>query len=167
MTTQELDFFNTLFEENRKLLLREATRELQSFALAEEIVEETFLTLLSRISEVMTHECPVGWLHKTLKYHLANEKRRASNRREQAIDALDNKNEPMEETEQMNRLEYCLPKGLSEEERQLLVWHFEQDRSYEDIAQKLGISVLGCRTKLFRAKKRCGVLLDKEKHQEN
>lgn len=49
-------------------------------------------------------------------------------------------------------LENLLPKGLTDKEREILVLLYEKQLSYEEIAQRLGISVLNCRTRAFRAK---------------
>jgi RNA polymerase sigma-70 factor (ECF subfamily) len=55
--------------------------------------------------------------------------------------------------------EEILPQGLTTEERQLLIWHFREQLAYDEIAERLHISVLACRTRVFRAKEHCKALL--------
>jgi RNA polymerase sigma-70 factor (ECF subfamily) len=55
--------------------------------------------------------------------------------------------------------EEILPQGLTAEERQLLIWYFKEQLAYEEIAGRLHISVLACRTRVFRAKEHCSALL--------
>lgn len=59
-------------------------------------------------------------------------------------------------------LDELLPKGLLPKEREILILLFEEQLSYEEIAQRLGISVLNCRTRAFRAKAHYKELLAKE-----
>jgi RNA polymerase sigma-70 factor (ECF subfamily) len=56
-----------------------------------------------------------------------------------------------------------LPPGLTQRERDLLVWFYEDELSYEEIAARLKIPILTCRTQMFRAKQHYRKLAEKEK----
>ena len=56
-------------------------------------------------------------------------------------------------------LDEVLPKQLSTQEREILIWRFEQNMDYSEIANRLGISEPGCRSRVSRAIKRCRELL--------
>ena len=51
---------------------------------------------------------------------------------------------------------------LSREDREILIWRFEEDLSYGELADRLGISETGCRSRVFRAVKRCRALWEKK-----
>lgn len=52
-------------------------------------------------------------------------------------------------------LDLLLPKQLSREEREILVWRFEQQMEYREIADRLGISEVGCRSRVSKAIAHC------------
>lgn len=54
-----------------------------------------------------------------------------------------------------NSLEEFFPSRLPREDRDVLIWRFEQRLDYRDIANILGISESGCRSRVARAVKRC------------
>ena len=63
---------------------------------------------------------------------------------------------------QLLPLRDMLPPGLSQREQDLLVWFYEDRLTYEEIADRLKIPVLTCRTQMFRAKKHYRKLSEKE-----
>ena len=52
-----------------------------------------------------------------------------------------------------------LPTKLPQEDREVLIWRFEQELEYKEIANRLGISETGSRSRVFRALERCRKLL--------
>lgn len=122
---------------------------------AEELVHDVFLICICKINDVMAHENPDGWLTRTMKNQLGNEMRKAYRTREISIEAFQVvggafMEEPFEE---------LLPQGLSSMERQLLLWHFQDGLSYEEMSDRLHISITACRTRFSRAKAHCKELL--------
>lgn len=124
---------------------------------AEEIVQDVFLICICKIHDVMAHENPDGWLIRTMKNQLGNELRKAYRTRETSIEAY--REFPGVSIEEP--FEGVLPQGLSPEERQLLIWYYQDQLSYEDISERLQISINASRVRLFRAKARCKELLEK------
>lgn len=43
-----------------------------------------------------------------------------------------------------------LPRRLSPQDREVLLWRFEQGLDYDEIAERLGISETGCRSRVSR-----------------
>lgn len=59
-----------------------------------------------------------------------------------------------------NGLEELLPSKLPEEDKKVLIWRFVQQQDYKEIANRLGISESGSRSRVFRAVERCRKLLN-------
>lgn len=58
--------------------------------------------------------------------------------------------------------EDLLPSRLPPEDRQVLIWRFDQQLSYREISLRLGISEPGCRSRVSRALERCRRLMKEE-----
>ena len=54
-----------------------------------------------------------------------------------------------------------IPRRLSPQDREVLLWRFEQGLDYDEIAEHLGISETGCRSRVSRSVRRCRALWDK------
>lgn len=154
------EWFDTLYRQNYLLLLKIANGLVQNQSTAEELVEEAFLTLWSKRKRLQEHPAPVRWLIKTLRYLIRNELRLAKYRMEVPLDSVP---EPWELPKEPGSLSDYLPKALSPKERQILILYFDQELEYAEIARQLGISILGCRTRLFRAKEHYRKLIQKGK----
>lgn len=151
------EWFDTLYKRNHKRLFIMAKSVLHNSACAEEIVHDVFLICICKINDVMAHENPDGWLTRTMKNQLGNELRKAYRARETSIEEYPDLGGPsMEEP-----FDELLPHGLTSSERQLLIWYFQDRLSYEEISDRLHISINACRTRLFRAKAHCKELLEK------
>ena len=87
---------------------------------------------------------------RTLQNLVLNERRKAAARAEVPLDSLLNLAD-----ESAAPLEEALPRQLSQQDREILIWRFEQDLDYSQIADRLGISETGCRSRVFRAIRRC------------
>lgn len=157
MDRDEKQFFEELYRSNRDLMLRYAYRLIGSVEKAEELVQEAFVLALLHEDELLRHPKPRSWLFVTLKYQLLNERRRKSSYSELPLEsfaglAAEAPGEP---------LEAALPRELSEEERRLLVWRFEQQLGYEEISARLGITQGACRLRVMRAVEKCRRALEK------
>lgn len=159
------EWFDDLYRQNYLLLLKIANGLLRNRSTAEELVEEAFLILWSKRKRLREHPAPVNWLVKTLRYLIRNESRLAKYRMEVLLDTVP---EPWELPAEPDSLADYLPKELSQKERRILILYFEQELEYAEIAQQLGISVLGCRTRLFRAKEHYRKIVQRdEENSEN
>ena len=146
---EQNQWFIKLYREHSARLFKQAYYVLRDRHLAEDLVEEVFLILLYKQEDLLTHPNIGGWLSQTLKYLILDETQSARHRLETPLTedtlafTVDTYHEALEDS---------LPKGLSPKDREILILLFEKQLSYEEIAQHLGISILNCRTRAFRAK---------------
>lgn len=146
-------WFQALYAREYALLIRTACRLTGEEALAQDLVQDTFVLALLHQQELAEHPHAEAWLLRTL-HNLARNAERA-----RARAAL-----PLEEAEAVPAaaeapLEELLPARLTEEERQLLLWRFRWQLSCREMAERLGISEAACRKRLSRALNRCRALL--------
>lgn len=128
------------------------------WTLAEDLVQETFLTACYKVDQLSCHPNPAGWLYTTLHNHIRRELRRAQ-RNELPLD------EAIGSIPASNRsLAQLLPEELSSQERELLLLRIEQGLSIRQIAQHFGITEAACRQRLSRAIKHSRALLETEKY---
>ena len=97
-----------------------AYRELGDSAMAEDIVHETFLVLLTRKQDLVTHVNPGGWLMTVMMNLIRNSKRKMDNLVLQLDEACLQYGEAAPEP-----LEHLLPSGLSADDRQIIIWRYE------------------------------------------
>lgn len=155
--TSKQKMLETLHKENYNAMIQIALRATGDYHLAQDLVQEAFLTATLRIDKLLEHQQPKLWLYKTLHYILKREKGRAYHSREtELIEAV----HPAKDT-LLDNLEYMLPKELMDKERELLILRFEKEWSYDEIAEYKGISQAACRQKLSRVVKRCKKYLEK------
>lgn len=152
---QANDRFQKLYEDLHDKMLRVAYRMVGSVETAEDLVQNSFLLALFRENELMQHPNPEGWLMRVLQNLALNERRRVKRHPETSLDSLLD----LAGETPANALEDMLPKQLSKADREILLWRFEQNMDYDEIAERLGISETGCRSRVFRAMKRCRELL--------
>ncbi len=153
------EWFDELYRNNSARLFKQAFYVLHDRHLAEDLVSETFLILLYKQQTLLNHPNIAGWLSQTLKNLIYDEMKSARHRLEPPL-VYDTAAFTMDTYHQA--LDELLPKGLLPKEREILILLFEEQLSYEEIAQRLGISVLNCRTRAFRAKAHYKELLAKE-----
>ena len=156
---EQNEWFDQLYREHSARLFKQAYYVLHDSHLAEDLVEETFLILLYKQRDLVKHPNLAGWLSLTLKNLILDELKSARHRLEMPLISdesaicVDTYHQPLDE---------LLPKELLPIEREILILLFEEQLSYEEIAQQLGISVLNCRTRAFRAKAHYKALMAKE-----
>lgn len=158
------NWFDALYMKYALTMFKTANAILNNSAVAEELVHDVFVILLMKRSEVENYEHPGAWLFRTLRNRISNEIQRARYTQEVPLSEAHEKYIAGQELEP--RLEDALPSGLSKEERQFLIWYYEDDLSHEEIAMRLGISVHACHGRLYRIKRKCFHLLTKEKEVE-
>lgn len=125
---------------------------------AQDIVQEAFMLALTCWDEVSSHPLPEGWLALAVKNLVRNELRRFSNHEELPLDFFAEQAAPRNEYP----LSHLLSNKLSEEDRQLLIWRFEKQMDYRQMADRLGISETACRSRVSRAVQRCRNLFIKK-----
>lgn len=127
-----------------------AYRKLGNEQIAEELVQEVFLSACVKIDSLYKHPKPAGWLYVTLYQLLMNELNKAY-RNDTSLEGHDF----LATQEAPHPLEDSLPSGLKPREREIILLRFEQQRSYAEIAEILGLSQAACRKLLSRTLERC------------
>ncbi len=156
--SEENQWFIQIYQEHSARLFKQAFHVLRNQHLAEDLVEETFLILLYKQKDILNHPNIGGWLSQTLKHLILDETKSAQYRLEIP---LGHDTSAFTEDTYYEPLEDLLPKGLSPKECEILILLFEKQLTYEEISQQLGISILNCRTRAFRAKNHYKELISK------
>lgn len=126
--------------------------------LTQDLVQDTFLLAIFRMDTFANHPNQEAWLMRTLINLIKNERRRLS-----AQDGLLDDPDAIAAPLAAEGLDALLPSQLPKKDRDILIWRYEQELEYRDMADRLGISESGCRSRVARAAKRCGALLAKER----
>lgn len=151
MSVDGRQLIEALYRTNRDKMFRYAYRLIGEIERVEELVQEVFVLALLYESKLKSHPKPQSWLFVTLKFQIMNEWRRRGASSEVPLDALFSLTaEPTKEP-----LETALPKELSESERQILIWRFENQIDYEEMSERLGITQNACRIRVMRAIDKC------------
>lgn len=156
MTREQNELITRCVEEYGGQLIQMAYRLTGSAELAKDLVQETMLTACCKITAFSIHENQKGWLQKTL-WNLAIREREKAYHRDvpletDYIEGISGIELPME---------YYLPSGLKEKEREIILMRIDRRMSYADIAEIRGISEEACRQQLSRAVRRCKELMKK------
>ena len=151
MARSSEDFIAGLYRALYEKLFRIAYRMLGDTEQAGDAVQDVFLQVVLHRSKLMEHANPEGWLVITLKNNIYNERRRSKAHPIVPLDDL----APVAETEPETSLEELLPQKLPQADRDILIWRFEQDLDYREIADRLGISEGNSRIRVHRAISRC------------
>ena len=145
-------FLHELFRREYYDLYRYAARLTGDGERGKDLLQEAFLLALLHQRELEGHPAPALWLKRTLLNLIRNERRRAARRGEVSLEALPRgllaREDPLP-------LDAVLPASLSREDRQLLIWRFEDQLDDGAIARRLGISPGAARMRLSRALARC------------
>lgn len=151
-------WFDSLYKKYAPRFVKVASLELDDRAVAEEIVHDVFCVLLLSRTKVETYDQPGAWLHKVLYNRIGNEIQRASRSRESPLNPTQEE-ELAGDTGEFVRLEDILPVGLSQKDRQILIWFYEDHLDCREISRRLHRTVHACEARLYRARKRCKELL--------
>lgn len=143
-----------LYHSHGEKLFRAALRLTGSEETARELVQETFVVAITRWADLSASPSPEGWLMKTVKFLAMNELRRR--RREELAEDLQEVPAPADEA---GRFEELLPEGLSQEDRQILIWKYKEQRTQREIADRLGVSLSVSANRISRALGRLRALL--------
>lgn len=149
-------FFQSLYETQYEKMIKFAFRMIGSMDSAQDLVQEAFLLALFNQDELSRHPNPEGWLMKTLRNLAQNERRRMQNHSDISLDSI----AEILGKEPDTLFELILPSQLSKAEQDILIWRFKQELDYREIADRLGISEEGCRSRLSRAVAHCRKLMN-------
>lgn len=157
MTQDFNEWFTSTYRKEYNRLYYVAYRLTGSTETSKELVQDTFVWAFLRGERFMAHPKPEAWLMKTLTNLVKNENRRLS-----AQNVSLETQYSLSAPDADHGISELLPSKLSEEDREILIWRFEQELDYQEIAERLGISEAGSRGRVFRAVERCRKLLNGE-----
>ena len=163
MSPTDEAWVNELYKSHALKMYKVALRRLGDKDEAENIVQEAFLLLLVRFDLEKIHPNPAGWLMKVVQNLILQsvDRHQKESIHETLID--EQVAQISAPPRQIISLRNMLPSGLTQREQDLFVWFYEDGLSYEEIAVRLKIPILTCRTQMFRAKQHYKKLAEKEK----
>lgn len=155
MRHEKNDFIGSLYRAEYDKLYRMAYRIVKNVQTAEDLVHDAFCLASFQQEKLLTHPKPEAWLMNVIKKLASNEIRRAANRLTIPLEELFS----AAASEPEQKIEELFPAGLSAGDRQILIWRFENQISYQEMARRLCISEAGCRSRTARAVGRCRQLM--------
>lgn len=158
MTPAQKEYIGTLMRQHAPLMLQLTCRRIGDQQLAEELVQETFLTACQKADIVCVHEKPLAWLYQTLNYLTIKEMNKVYHSRETASENL----AIYGDVDELLPFQELLPKELTPEEQRILSLRIEHRLSHRDIAEALGISEAACRKQVSRAIQKCRKYIKRE-----
>ena len=150
-------FLHLLYTTQYAKLVKAAYRMAGSMESAQDLVQQVFLLALVREKDLALHPLPEGWLMLTLHNLVKNERRRRESHPEAPLDDVAGS----AGQEPPGSVEDILPRELSPEDREILIWRYGRQMAYREIADRLGISEAGCRSRVSRALANCRKYLKK------
>lgn len=148
-------FWEALYQSTYQKLYRLAYRLVKSPEAADDLVHDTFCLAVFHQAKLRQHPNPEGWLVLVLKNLASNEIRRAENRLTVPLqEALSSA-----AAAQHTSVAELFPRDLPIQDRQILLWRFESQLPYAEIALRLHISESGVRSRVARAVARCRLLM--------
>lgn len=154
MAQDRNDQIASLYRASYDKMCRVAYRLVGDYESAKELVQDTFLLTLFHQDELSAHPNPEAWLMLSLKNLCKNANQRMSST-EISLETL--LHIPASGDE--HSLLEALPSQLSERDKMILIWRFEERLDYMEIADRLGVSESGSRSCVFRAIARCKKML--------
>lgn len=145
-----------LMEKHGSAMIQLTYRRTFDWQLSEDLVQETFLTACCKPDQVCNHVKPAAWLYDTLNKLTMRELSKSYHDAEvYELDSI-----LIGEKDIQLPIEYYLPLGLNDKERELILMRVEKGLSFKMIAEHYGISEVACRQRVSRAIKKCRTLLE-------
>lgn len=143
-------FIEQLYSKEFHRLYKIAFHKVQNSELAQDLVQQTFLAAVRCQDKLAAHPAPGAWLTVTLINLIKNELRLASH---DDIPLEEAAKIPVMPTE--SSFGDLLPVQLSDAEKQILLWRFAEQASYDEMSERLGISAAACRKRVSQALNKC------------
>ena len=159
MTGNQIEFFDDIYRKYYKMMYDVVLRIVKNPEIAEDVVADTFLVLITKINAVIEHEQPVKWLFRVLKNNALNERRAQSNHSAVPLD----EHIAVAAADNLTPFSGYLPNGLSETEQKILTLRLSEDLEYVEIAKIMNMTENACRMQYSRARRRCAELLERQK----
>ena len=120
MDNRQREMIHTLMNQHSKPMVQAAYRRIGDWHLAEDLVQETFLTACWKANQICSHTNPTAWLYKTLNNLIMRELHR-SYHKEVALDEWNEARESMDIP-----MHLYLPTGLSEQDKELILLRIDK-----------------------------------------
>lgn len=159
MNREEAQWLHALYRTYAETLYRLARARLGDPHGAQDLVQSVFLAAAQKAGTLRAHENPLGWLLRALNYELSHAFARDARRkaRETPLDTLPPGR--AQSPPPSLGLAEVLPAQLNPRDREILLLYYQEGLSYQEIAQRLGIPLSTCGTRLARARQHCRVYL--------
>jgi RNA polymerase sigma-70 factor (ECF subfamily) len=150
--------FETIYEQFRNPLKAFIAKRIHDEAAAEDMVHDVFLKIHERIESLKEPDKLPAWIYQIARNSIVD-----SYRRKQIITSPDlsqfEQNEIIETPEDLNRVVRSMIEKLSDQDKEVLLLSDFEGIKQADIAQRLGISVSGAKSRVQRARKKLKELL--------
>ena len=160
-----VDDLDTWYREHNGWLRRVATRLLGDASLAEDVVHEAFIRAWIARDRLTSDEHVGPWLHRTTRNLCVDAHRRDAHRLAASVVEIAGSDDPAVEVEShlaWADIVACL-RSLNERQRRALVMRAE-GMSYSDVADELGITAVGARAVVNRARQALRLRLQEAGH---
>lgn len=152
MRKKKEEYFQKLYEETFDELLRYVSKLYwYDAAMVEDILQETYLILYRKITEVMRHENPTGWIKMTAKYvtyHVLERNHAVEEILSQyQADTAVSPEKLLDEYEDLRKF-------LTEKELKLIRRYYEEGYSLDELAQEYRISKPALKMRIHRVVKK-------------
>ena len=152
MRKKKEEYFQKLYEETYDELLRYVSKLYwYDAAMVEDILQETYLILYRKITEVMRHEIPTGWIKMTAKYvtyHVLERNHAVEEILSQyQADTAVSPEKLLDEYEDLRKF-------LTEKELKLIRRYYEEGYSLDELAQEYRISKPALKMRIHRVVKK-------------
>ena len=149
-------FLQQLYEAHYERMIQVAYRLTGGMETARDLVQAVFLLALMQQQTLLSHPKPEGWLMITVRNLALNERRKTARHPQLPLELFSS----LSGGEPELSLELLLPRQLSEDDRTVLLWRFQEGLNYREIADRLGISESGSRSRVSRAVARCRTYME-------
>lgn len=156
MNYQERELIHALMLKHSSSIFQIAYRRLGDWHLAEDIVQEAFLTACWNVEKVRTSENPYAWLLKTLNNLILRELDKSYHKKEIYGYPSDGY------TEIELPMDLYLPRELNAQERDMILLRVNHRLSYKELAEYYGITETACRQRLSRLFSKCRKYMETE-----
>lgn len=147
MTDEQKLFIERLYKENFIMLFSYGISILKDRALAESMINDTFLVAIKKVHILITHPNPDAWLRKALKINITHYHYAIGNAPKSVpIDGIKEDFLSYEEKLRFSDLE----DALTEEECAFFRAYYESGCSHRELGKRFGISVSASQKRLER-----------------
>lgn len=161
LTREETEWFESLYCEMFSKLLTLARYTFgQDSPLAEEVVQDTFLTLYLKLDEIREHENPNAWLIVALKNKSANVLRKCDHMNKLVVTFMSQDKSDYIVSQQQLETDLMYSDLIGDEDYQLLKMVYVYGCTMKDAAEEFGITLAACKKRVQRTRAKLKKILE-------